>query len=174
LIGLVDRSIHSVKKINNNIIVGTDSGIFVSSNNGLNWNSKNEGLDRVSEVKSICVFNNELFIGTIYSICRRNLYEVISIHNISIETPSSYLLGQNYPNPFNPSTNIRYQIANAGYVTLKVFDILGKEIAVLVNKNQKPGTYEVTFDGESYPSGIYFYRLEAGDFSETRKMILVK
>ncbi|MBI5402983.1 MAG: T9SS type A sorting domain-containing protein [Ignavibacteriae bacterium] len=87
---------------------------------------------------------------------------------------SEYKLYQNYPNPFNPSTNIRYQITNNKYVSLKVYNILGKEVATLVNEKQTPGVYEVTFDAGGLPSGIYFYKLQAGDFSEVKRMVLVK
>ena len=89
-------------------------------------------------------------------------------------TPVSYLLSQNYPNPFNPTTNIKYQIANNSFVTLTVYDILGKEIANLVNAKQSAGIYDVQFDGSRLSSGIYFYKLKAGDFSDVKSMILVK
>jgi hypothetical protein len=102
------------------------------------------------------------------------------INNISSNTPGEYKLYQNYPNPFNPSANIRYQITNNIFVNLKVYDILGKEVATLVNEKQSPGTYEVTFDarlhgqGSSLSSGIYFYKLEAGNFSDIKRMVLIK
>lgn len=96
------------------------------------------------------------------------------IKSVSSETPEYYSLSQNYPNPFNPTTNIKYQITNNKFVNLKVYDINGNEIAVLVNQNQLPGTYEVTFDGSTYSSGVYFYKLTAGDYKETKRMMLVK
>jgi lysophospholipase L1-like esterase len=92
----------------------------------------------------------------------------------SIKTIDGYVLGQNYPNPFNPSTNIEYRIANFGLVTLKVYDTLGKEIAKLVNTSQPAGTYIVQWNVSNIPSGVYFYRLTAGEFSETKKLILMK
>ncbi|MBX7046214.1 MAG: T9SS type A sorting domain-containing protein [Ignavibacteria bacterium] len=89
---------------------------------------------------------------------------------------SEYILTQNYPNPFNPSTVIRYQLSVAGFTTLKVFDLLGKEVVSLVNEKQSAGSYAVDFNSAEYnlPSGIYFYTLSAGEFKETRKMILIK
>ena len=90
------------------------------------------------------------------------------------EHPQSYALHQNYPNPFNPSTQINYELKNTNYVTLKVFDLNGKEIAELVNQKQNAGIHSVDFNAVNFPSGIYFYTLEAGDFKETRKMLLVK
>ncbi len=106
--------------------------------------------------------------------------------------PREYELYQNYPNPFNPSTTIRYQVPSASNVTLKVFDLLGRELALLVNERKNPGTYEVQFDGSKLSSGVYFYRMSAlplagrdlvpangrdgtaGRFSQTRKMMLLK
>jgi len=98
----------------------------------------------------------------------------VGIRNISSEVPERYSLSQNYPNPFNPSANIKYQIAKNSNVTLKIYDNLGKEVGILVNEELKAGTYESTFDGSRLSSGIYFYRLTAGDYSETKKMILIK
>ena len=86
----------------------------------------------------------------------------------------NFYLGQNYPNPFNPSTTIRFRIAESGLVSLKVFDILGREVATLVNEVKPAGNYEVEFDGGELASGIYFYRLKAGGFTQTRKAILLK
>jgi hypothetical protein len=85
-----------------------------------------------------------------------------------------YYLSTNYPNPFNPTTKINYSIQTEGLVSLKVFDILGNEVAFVVNKYQSEGVYEVNFSAAELPSGIYFYRLQAGDFVETKKMILMK
>jgi hypothetical protein len=88
--------------------------------------------------------------------------------------PTSYALGQNYPNPFNPSTTISYQIAGASEVTLRVFDILGREVRLLVRERQEPGTYRIAFTPEGLTSGTYFYRLQAGAYTETRKMLYVR
>jgi hypothetical protein len=93
-------------------------------------------------------------------------------------TPKKFVLYQNYPNPFNPSTNIRFRIADFGFVNLKVYDILGNEVAVLVNDDLAPGDYEVEFLPESSipqpASGIYLYQLKAGNFTQTKKMLLLK
>ena len=88
--------------------------------------------------------------------------------------PLEFSLEQNYPNPFNPVTNIRYNIMESGFVTLKVYDVLGKEIAVLVNEQKQPGFYEIDFDGTKLSSGIYFYKLESGSFSSIKKMTILK
>ena len=85
-----------------------------------------------------------------------------------------YLLGQNYPNPFNPVTKIKYQIPELIFVTLKTYDVLGIEIANLVSEEKTAGSYEIEFNATGLPSGIYFYRIQAGNFIETKKMILLK
>ncbi len=88
--------------------------------------------------------------------------------------PSSFVLNQNYPNPFNPTTTIEYIIPQSRFVSLKVFDILGREVKTLVNRQELPGTYKVQFDGSGIASGVYFYRIQAGEFLATKKFILLK
>ncbi len=91
-----------------------------------------------------------------------------------IGIPKTFAIQQNYPNPFNPVTVIKYQLPSSEKVSVKVFDILGKEVATLVNENKEPGYYEVSFDASNLASGLYFYRIEAGSFVETKKMMLIK
>jgi len=88
--------------------------------------------------------------------------------------PQTFELYANYPNPFNPSTKIRYAISQTVFTTLKVYSILGQEAAVLINEEKTPGVYEVNFDGLKLSSGTYIYKLQAGDYSMTRKMLLLK
>jgi hypothetical protein len=90
------------------------------------------------------------------------------------EIPTVYELGQNYPNPFNPSTVIKFSIPNSGLVTLKVFNILGQEVVTLVNEIKPIGIYEVSFDASNLTTGLYIYRIESGDFTATKKMMLIK
>jgi hypothetical protein len=103
----------------------------------------------------------------------------IGVRSISSSEPGTFMLYQNYPNPFNPVTTIRYQIKDSRFVTLKVYDVLGKEIATLVNEFQKAGTYETQFPNNQYTinqlaSGVYFYRIRAEDYSDTKKLMLLK
>jgi hypothetical protein len=106
-------------------------------------------------------------------------YSLIGVQNISTEVPSSYSLLQNYPNPFNPKTKIKFEIPKTGLegytdVSIKVYDILGREVVVLVNEKLRPGTYETEFDGTNFSSGVYFYVLRTGNYFETKKMVLLK
>jgi|BarGraIncu00222A_1022003.scaffolds.fasta_scaffold126403_1 hypothetical protein len=88
--------------------------------------------------------------------------------------PTEFMLYQNYPNPFNPSTIITYQIKESNYVQLKVYDVLCHEVALLVDKVQPAGYYQITFNGNNLSDGIYFYRLQTGDYVDVKKMVLVK
>ena len=92
----------------------------------------------------------------------------------SAAAPAVFALSQNYPNPFNPTTVIGYSIASASHVSLKVFDLLGREAAVLVNTQQVPGSYSAAFDASRLSSGVYFYRLDAGNFSDAKKLSIMK
>jgi hypothetical protein len=134
---------------------------------------------------SLMVANNYVFTGSYgSSTWRRSFSEIIGIRNISTEIPSAYSLGQNYPNPFNPETKIRFSLPvdrNAGsvrqaslLVTLKVYDLMGREVQTLVNEQLAPGTYEATFDGNNLSSGTYFYKLTSGGFMQTKRLTLLK
>ncbi len=96
------------------------------------------------------------------------------IQPISTEIPKQFSLSQNYPNPFNPMTKLKFQMSKGAFAKLTVFDVLGREVATLVNEQLQPGTYEVDFDGSNLPSGVYYYKLETETFTETKKMVLIK
>ncbi len=100
--------------------------------------------------------------------------DVSGISEIPNAIPENYSLSQNYPNPFNPTTKIEYRIPERSNVELKVYDVLGNEVASLVNEEQSAGNYRADFIGTDLTSGIYFYKLQAGTFVETKKMILLK
>jgi len=105
-------------------------------------------------------------------------YKLVRIDTTSgikdFSIPTEYILNQNYPNPFNPSTTIKYEIPEISLVSIKVYDVLGSEVVTLIDEEQTVGSYEVEFNATELPSGIYFYKLYAGDFVSTKKMILVK
>lgn len=97
-----------------------------------------------------------------------------SLDNKENEIPSNFFLFQNYPNPFNPNTEIQFSIPKEVFVSLNVYNLIGEKIVVLVNKQLLPSTYSISFDALGLPNGIYFYRIQAGDFIQTKKMILMK
>ena len=92
----------------------------------------------------------------------------------TISLPAEFELYQNYPNPFNPLTKIKYDLPEAGHVVLKVYDILGREVATLLNEEKQAGRYTIEFNGSKFSSGIYLYRIQAGNYSSVKKMILIK
>ncbi len=101
-------------------------------------------------------------------------FEYSKIVEVEVGFPTKFSLSQNYPNPFNPATSIKYEISSPQFVTIKVYDLLGREIATLVNEKKTAGEYKVEFSSANLPGGIYFYQLRAGDFVETKKMVLLK
>jgi hypothetical protein len=102
---------------------------------------------------------------------KSSLQEVNYKGSLGVDT---YDLSQNYPNPFNPSTTIKYQIPNDGNVTLKVYDILGREVTTLVDEFKNEGRYEVNFNASKLASGVYIYKIQSGDFISSKKMLLIK
>jgi hypothetical protein len=149
--------------------------IFCSINNGENWINISEGLNlgKFVWINSLLIKDYFLFTATEIGMWRYNFSTLVNVSDqkgISLE----YDLSQNYPNPFNPSTTIKYQIPEIYFVTIKVYDVLGNEIATLVNEEKPAGEYEVEFNGTGLSSGIYFYQLQAGSFVETKKMVLMR
>ncbi len=156
-------------------------GIFMSSDFGDSWVRIDDSLPAGYTISALTTSGDYLLAGTIGAgIWRRPLSQIIT--NINDEkniTPSEFILSQNYPNPFNPSTTIKYQIPEISFVTIKVYDALGNEMITLVNEEKPIGSYEVEFSVglDSSPdiaTGTYFYRIQAGAFVETKKMMLLK
>ncbi len=101
-------------------------------------------------------------------------FEFSKVIEIDVDTPMNYELSQNYPNPFNPSTTIKFSIPEGSQVSLKIYNSLGQEIKTLVNRFMETGIHTVNFNAVDLNSGMYFYRLDAGEFSHVRKMTLIK
>lgn len=156
-----------------------DSNIYYSSDNGNNWtvqHSSPSGTGYKHITKSR--YGNSLWACTISGEIEKNILPAV-VTPINGVIPSSYKLYQNYPNPFNPSTKIRFNIPSnvkgeTSNVNMTLFDILGKKVEILVNQDLKPGSYEVSWDATGKPSGVYFYKMSTGNFSETKKLILLK
>ncbi len=137
------------------------------------------GRDRVQSIQpgslicfSISVHNSD---GTVTHLHEKACGHVLTgVGDAPSEAPKSTRLYQNYPNPFNPTTEFRYKIRDAGYVSLKVVDVLGREVATLVNSEKQPGEYSVTWDAGSFASRVYFYRMATGSYVGIQKMILMK
>jgi len=174
-VGLNNQHLHSFAVIVNNIFAGSENGVYLSTNNGSSWIEKNQGFYVTPTVNVLLIANDYIFAGTYAQSVWRRLYsEAIGIQKISTEIPSSFSLSQNYPNPFNPITKIRFDLPKNVNVKLTIYDMLGREVETIVNEQLNAGSYEVNWEGTKYTSGVYYYRLNAGEFVETKKMILVK
>jgi len=181
LSGLYGYLIGDIKILNNNVFACAWKNIFLSTDFGNNWSSINTGFNKDDVMNPLLITNNFLFCGSDYSsVWRRPINEVIGIKNISTNIPDKYFLFQNYPNPFNPTTKIKYQIPKSSSVKLIVYDILGKEVAKLVDQKQNAGSYETHFPDNQFsnndlPSGVYFYLLFIdGVRLDTKKLIFLK
>lgn len=153
---------------------GDTSAILKTTNGGETW-------QRFSNLFSPDIINKIQFVNSLTGwACGDNIIMktvtggVIGIQSISNVIPDKFSLSQNYPNPFNPNTIINYQLTINSLVVLNVYDVNGRLVKNLVNEKQSAGSYEVNFDGSGLPSGTYIYRIQSGDFSETKKMLLLK
>jgi hypothetical protein len=140
----------------------------------MNWTQIDSGLPGVCAVNALVVSGANPFAGTYGNgVWRRPLFEIImGIKNQHNNLPANFALHQNYPNPFNPATTINYSLPKSGLVTIKVYDILGREIITLVNEINSPGNYTIQFNGSKLSSGIYFYRMQAGNFIRQKNNII--
>ena len=117
---------------------------------------------------------NNYYFNRCYNITFTFRAIISGVSSLNRNVPSVFSLSQNYPNPFNPSTNIKFELPRASQVNLSVFDILGCEVSVLVNDRRDAGVHDVRFDGSTLASAVYFYRLQAGDFVQSKKFLLLK
>jgi hypothetical protein len=177
-----NKKVHGVTTFGGN---GSNSGFSKSTNNGANWTQMISGMPQERLVSAMLLGEIDPLLGTVifYAGFFNNtsngaqiykLEKTIGIQTLSSQIPEGFSLSQNYPNPFNPSTKIKFAIPNSSFVKLAVYDMLGREAALLVNKQLSPGTYEYEFNASELRSGTYFYRLKSDEFSEIKKMILIK
>ena len=140
---------------------------------GDNWNQINNGLVD-SNISSLAINpNGYIFAGTLNGGVFRSISSTTSIKEEEINV-FTFSLTQNFPNPFNPTTIIRYSVPQTTLVIIKVYNLLGSEIATLVNEEKSFGNYKMQFDGSNLSSGVYFYRMQAGNFNSTKKFILLR
>jgi hypothetical protein len=167
--------VYAIAKFNNNLLVGCNDGIYLTTNQGQIWYQHNQGLRPGSQFQrnAIVQCGNYVFAPANTGVYRRDLNQV-SVQNISTVVSDNFSLSQNYPNPFNPTTKIRFELPRASFVELKIYNSLGKEVESLVNEKLNAGVYEETFNASKLTSGVYFYKITAGEFVQTKKMLLVK
>lgn len=179
--GISNLRIFSLSIINNILFCGTDGwqgGLFYLANSSKHWIKIPTAEVGDFAITTISQIDNRLFVGTwnngAWTIPVNNLNLPLLTYLKNTTVKPTFSLEQNYPNPFNPSTVISYRLPAFSKVLLKIFDSLGKEVATLVDKEQSAGNYEVKFDGTNYSSGIYLCRIQAGNLTQSKKMILMK
>jgi hypothetical protein len=175
--GGTSESLNSVSMSSADVgtIVGSLGVILRTTDGGITW------------VKQTCPSRNDFrgvsfsdadhgtAVGLYGTILRTNNGGVTFVNEGTLPgVPENYSLSNNFPNPFNPTTRIRYSIPNVSRVLVKIYDVLGNEIETLVDQEKPAGTYELNWNAEGLPSGVYFYQLKAGEFIQTKKMILLK
>ncbi len=164
-------------------IVGENSLLYKTDNGGSSWTEQISPV--ATNLNSVNFINSQtgwIAAGAFGLLLTHSGGVYTSIKNLSNQVPEKFYLSQNYPNPFNPLTKIKFEIpllrgvseGRGVLVRLIIYDILGREIATLINQQLKPGTYEVEWDGINFPSGVYFYKLMSDEFSDTKKMVLIK
>lgn len=161
----------------NKLIAGTNfNGVYFSSDKGDYWIPVNDGLQSESflPVWSLAIIDNYVFASVGTSLWRRPFSEITSVKRVNPAHLKEFELRQNYPNPFNPSTIISYHLSAASDINLKIYDILGREIIVLVNERQTAGDHSVKFNGSNLTSGVYFYSLTTENFHQTKELVLMK
>jgi photosystem II stability/assembly factor-like uncharacterized protein len=151
-----------------------ENGVIRRTTNSSGWISQSIGQTLDYHAIDMVNINTGWIAGDSGVILKTTNGGLTSINQISSGTPSEFYLSQNYPNPFNPSTNFEFEIADFGFVTLKVYDVMGKEVRTLVSESLRAGVYKAEFDANGLPGGIYFYRLETAGFIDTKKMMLIK
>ncbi len=156
------------------LFVIADGQIIHLSDSGTDWGSVDDGL--MFQPRSLTISGQYLYAGTYKGgVWKRPLSQVIAgVAPTGGSLPEKFELYQNYPNPFNPSTKISYQLPTASEVTLTIYDVLGRQVKTLVRERQTAGNYSVMFNATDLPSGVYFYRLEAGTYHDTKKLLLLK
>jgi len=173
--GLTDTYVHTFAFSGTTIFAGTDmEGVFRSTNLGASWTAMNQGLTNTT-VWVLTAAGSNLYAGTNGSgVFKRALSEMVAVQQVSSEIAGQFSLSQNYPNPFNPTTNIKFTITKAGKITLNIYDINGKKLEELINGSYSAGSYKAEWNASKYSSGIYFYTIVTNEFTDTKRMILVK
>jgi ligand-binding sensor domain-containing protein len=175
--GLTTHTINVLTASGTNLFAGTNSGVYISSDNGARWIDISSGTPFGSiGALALAVSDSFLFAGTNGNgVWRYPLSQLSTgVDREVYQRAVGFELEQNYPNPFNPTTTIRYGLPSRSHVTLSVYNTLGQQLGVLVNGDIDPGNHEVTFDGSNLPSGVYFYRLQAGSYIQTKKLLILR
>jgi photosystem II stability/assembly factor-like uncharacterized protein len=167
------NNVNCIVAVNEQLIAGTDgNGAYLSVDGGVTWTSLSSGMPTDTRIWSLAVSSDSIFVGTGSGIWVTGSSTLVDVER-EISRPLKITLKQNYPNPFYTSTNISFNIPTQSFVSLKIYDRLGREVATIFSEEIPAGHYTHEWNATDVPSGIYFYRLEAGSFAETKKLILL-
>jgi hypothetical protein len=156
------------------LFAASEEGILKSTDFGATWTIYNNALP-TRRLTSLIIspYSDTMFVSTeTHGVLK--VWNFLTDVNVSPTLPERTELFQNYPNPFNPTTTIGFKVQSSGFVSLKVFDLLGREVATLANEERQPGEYSMTFDASNLPSGVYLYKMTSGSFTDVKKLILVR
>ena len=170
---MTNTSVNALAASGSQVFAGTEDGVFYLNGNDTIWATANASLTSRS-IHALAVLGTNLYAGTRYGVWRCSLPLLAALKPSENELPSGFELAQNYPNPFNPSTVITYELPRSAHVALSVYDVLGREVAFLVNEERDAGQHEVSFDASHLSSGVYLCQLRAGDYVSVKKMLLVR
>jgi hypothetical protein len=160
--------------VNDRLFAGTDdNGVHLSVDSGVTWTSFSSGISANTRIWSLAVSSDSIFAGTSSGVWVTASPTEVKVER-EISVPLTFTLKQNFPNPFNPSTNISFSIPSKSFVSLKIFDLLGREVATIVSEEISAGYYTREWNAANTSSGIYFYRLQADNFVDTKKLILLR
>lgn len=177
-----NKWVYSFAAVEDIFLAGTNTGIYSSTDEGENWDGVNAGIEDAinPRISKLYVYDGYVYAGTReIGVVKRPAAEFAEPGPVSVKeekeaAPSSFTLHQNYPNPFNPVTHIKFSLPASAMVSLKIYDITGREVATLISEKMTAGSHTKRWNAENLASGIYMYRLKAGSFTQTRKLTLIK
>jgi photosystem II stability/assembly factor-like uncharacterized protein len=185
--GISSQQVYALATAGDTLYAATDAICYYTTNLGQSWTAlPNDGLTGAPNFRALMVHGGYIYAGGqgIYGsgAWRQLVPGTTSVEQIDLNVPGEITLMQNYPNPFNPSTNFEFRISHSGFVSLKIYDLLGRDVATLLSEKLEAGTYTKQFDAKNLTSGVYFYQLQVGNsssgsgqnFIETKKFILIK
>lgn len=170
--GLPSSIVYSLRSVDSVLFAGLSDGVYRSADLGNTWTPVSQNSIGKS-VFAIAEGRQDLFAGAENGLWRHSLSTLVT-STPKEEPPVMFGLSQNYPNPFNPTTSFEFRVGSLAFVRLSVYDVLGREVARLVNEEKLPGSYVVTWNASLLPSGVYYYQMTAGHYAETKTMVLIR
>jgi photosystem II stability/assembly factor-like uncharacterized protein len=168
----------SIIRVNGNLVTSLKfggSGIFYSNDNGMNWIDFSEGLTFLTSIEELIVYGDKILAATSDGLWQRDTSDVVTgLTDDGSEIPSAFRISQNYPNPFNARTTINFNLNQLSNLSVEIYDLRGRRLETLFDGTLPAGEHNLAWNAEDYSSGVYFYKIQSDDFSEARKMVLLK